>query len=239
MKRSKLALVAAALGALGVFDVVLGPLLIHAGVVSPIFGFQWLFGLGLLEGVLAGVVGLIALWRTRPAGQRSGRELAWVGVGCGALLLAVLVMAGRPGAGLPPINDITTDPADPPAFASDPAALDRDMTYPADFVEPATNAYSDLQPIRVTGDPAAALARVEETAKTLGWEVVTVDAEAGTLLARQTTAVFQFVDDVLVRVRPAGDGGSIVDVRSKSRDGRGDLGANAARIRSFTETLPR
>jgi uncharacterized protein (DUF1499 family) len=40
-------------------------------------------------------------------------------------------------------------------------------------------------------------------------------------------------------VRPAEGGGAIVDVRSKSRDGRGDLGANAARIRDFAETLPR
>ena len=48
MKRSKLALVAGVLGALGLFDVVMGPVLIHLGLVSPMFGFQWLFGLGLL-----------------------------------------------------------------------------------------------------------------------------------------------------------------------------------------------
>jgi uncharacterized protein (DUF1499 family) len=51
--------------------------------------------------------------------------------------------------------------------------------------------------------------------------------------------VFRFVDDVLVRVRPADGGGALVDVRSKSRDGRGDLGVNAARIRAFAEKLPR
>ena len=38
-----------------------------------------------------------------------------------------------------------------------------------------------------------------------------------------------------VRVRPAEDGGSVVDMRSKSRVGQGDLGVNAARIRAFTE----
>jgi uncharacterized protein (DUF1499 family) len=37
-------------------------------------------------------------------------------------------------------------------------------------------------------------------------------------------------------VRPA-DGGSVVDVRSKSRDGQGDLGANARRIRAFRTAL--
>jgi len=65
---------------------------------------------------------------------------------------------------------------------------------------------------------------------------VTVDAAAGTILARETTAIFQFVDDVVVRVRAAGEK-SEVDLRSKSRDGRGDLGANAARIRAFSEKI--
>ena len=43
----------------------------------------------------------------------------------------------------------------------------------------------------------------------------------------------------MVRVRPGEGGGAIVDVRSKSRDGRGDMGVNAARIRAFAEKLPR
>jgi hypothetical protein len=45
-----------------------------------------------------------------------------------------------------------------------------------------------------------------------------------------------FVDDIVVRVRPRPDG-SLVDVRSKSRDGQGDLGANAARIRQLANAL--
>jgi uncharacterized protein (DUF1499 family) len=113
------------------------------------------------------------------------------------------------------------------------------MAYPADFVPQVQQAYPDLATIRVSSDPAQALALSEQTARTLGWEVVAVDAAAGTLLARQTTKVFRFVDDVLVRVRPADGGGAEVDVRSKSRDGRGDMGVNAARIRAFAEKLPR
>jgi uncharacterized protein (DUF1499 family) len=113
------------------------------------------------------------------------------------------------------------------------------MTYPAEFVPQVQAAYPDLAPIRVPVDPARALALAEETARGLGWEVVRSDPAAGTLLARQTTRIFRFVDDVVVRVRPAEGFGSIVDVRSKSRDGRGDLGANAARIRAFAEKLPR
>ena len=50
------------------------------------------------------------------------------------------------------------------------------------------------------------------------------------------TAIFRFVDDIAIRVRPTASG-TVVDVRSKSRDGRGDLGANAERIRAFTSAF--
>jgi len=44
------------------------------------------------------------------------------------------------------------------------------------------------------------------------------------------------VDDISVRVRESG-GGAVVDIRSKSRDGKGDMGANAARIRAFRDWI--
>ena len=238
MQRSRLAVASGFLGALGVFDAVLGPVLIQLGLVKPLFGFQAFFGLGLLLGLIALLLSPFALRATR-AGLRSGRGLAWLGFGCGALLVAVLFVSARPGADLPRINDITTDLADPPAFASDPAGEGRDMAYPADFVPQVKAAYPDLAPIRVSSDTMQTLTRAEETARSLGWEVVAVDQAAGTLIARETSKLFRFVDDVLVRVRPADGGGAIVDVRSKSRVGQGDLGANAARIRRFAEQLPR
>ena len=240
-KRSIVAVVAGALGLLGIFDVILGPVLIHLGWVAPMFGFQWLFGLGLLEGLLALLLGLLALWRTRQASGRSGRPLAWIGVGAGSALVALLFVAARPGAGLPSINDITTDPADPPTFVSALQAAPnqgRDMSYPPEFAELQQAAYPDLAPIRASGSPAEVTDRARSTAESLGWEIVDVKPETGHLEARQTSAVFQFVDEVVIRVRPH-TGGSLVDVRSKSRDGRGDLGANAARIRAFSEALPR
>jgi uncharacterized protein (DUF1499 family) len=70
----------------------------------------------------------------------------------------------------------------------------------------------------------------------LGWEIIAEDPSTGRLEATDTSALFQFVDDVAVRIRPT-DGGVVIDVRSKSRDGRGDLGANAARIRAFRDAL--
>jgi uncharacterized protein (DUF1499 family) len=239
MRRSRLAVTSGFLGALGVFDAVLGPLLIQLGAVSPLFGFQAFFALGLLLGLVALLLSPFALRATRAAAGRTGRGLAWLGFGCGAVLVGVLALAAQPGAGLPPINDITTDLGDPPAFASDPAGLGRDMSYPPEFVPQVEAAYPDLVSLKVSSEPAEALALAEQTARELGWEVIEADPEGGTLLARQATKIFRFVDDVVVRVRPADGGGAVVDVRSKSRDGRGDLGANATRIRTFTAALPR
>ena len=54
--------------------------------------------------------------------------------------------------------------------------------------------------------------------------------------AAVTSPTFLFVDDIVVRVRPEGDG-SRIDVRSKSRDGKGDLGMNAKRIRAFARSV--
>ena len=48
--------------------------------------------------------------------------------------------------------------------------------------------------------------------------------------------MFGFKDDVVIRITPAGSG-SRVDVRSVSRVGRSDLGANARRIREFLRQL--
>ena len=107
----------------------------------------------------------------------------------------------------------------------------------ADIAE-TLSAYADLAPIRVGSPPDKALELAEQTARKLGWEIVEVDPSQGRLEARETSGIFRFVDDVVVRVRPRG-AGALVDVRSKSRDGRGDLGANAARIRAFAAEIPR
>jgi uncharacterized protein (DUF1499 family) len=235
MRRSRVAVLAGALGALGIFDIALGPVLIHAGWVSPMFGFQWMFGLGLLEAIAGLLLGLLGLYLTRAGSGLGGRGFAWTAVGCGAAAALILVLALRPGAGLPAINDITTDPDDPPRFS----ATERDTSYPAERFAPQQRAaYPDLAPIRVSSEPGEALALARETAESLGWEIVSIDPEAGLLEAREVSRIFRFVDDIAVRVRPM-QAGAVIDVRSRSRDGRGDLGANARRIRAFTAAIPR
>ncbi|HQX74726.1 MAG TPA: DUF1499 domain-containing protein, partial [Thermoflexales bacterium] len=70
-------------------------------------------------------------------------------------------------------------------------------------------------------------------ARSLGWQIHHTDAARGMLEASETTFWFGFTDDIVIRVRPHHEG-SRIDLRSVSRVGRGDLGANARRILRFS-----
>jgi hypothetical protein len=72
-----------------------------------------------------------------------------------------------------------------------------------------------------------------------GWRVVEADDRTGVVRVEATTPVFRFVDDVEILVGLDEDGQTRVDLTSASRAGRGDLGKNARRIRSFLRRLDR
>ncbi|HJO23193.1 MAG: DUF1499 domain-containing protein [Myxococcota bacterium] len=235
---SKLATLSSRLGIAAVVLLVLGPMLCQLGV-APMRGFG-VFAIGLIFGLAALVLGTVGLWLTRASAGRAGRGRALTGSGLGILVFAIVATAASPGRDVPPINDITTDTADPPEFiaaAEIPANRERDLAYPGpEFAEQQRAGYPDLVSQRLERPPVQALADVRAAAERLGWVVAAEDPTTGHLEATDTTRFFRFVDDVVVRVRPDGSG-SIVDIRSKSRDGRGDLGANAARIRALQGSL--
>jgi uncharacterized protein (DUF1499 family) len=190
-----------------------------------------LFLLGGLLGLVALLLALIALYTTRPATGRAGRGLAWGACGLGIAVLGGIAVAAGSGAGSPPINDITTDPSDPPQFSSP------DKMYPGEaFAQQQRAAYPDLVPIELDDPPDQAFAAVKSAMEGLGWQIVAADAGTGVIEATDTSRMFRFVDDIVVRIRPESSGAR-VDVRSKSREGRGDLGANAARIRRLRDVL--
>ena len=97
-------------------------------------------------------------------------------------------------------------------------------------------AYPDIETLVLGHPPDRVVELARETAEARGWAIVAVDTDAGRVEATETTSWFGFKDDIVVRVRPA-TGGARVDVRSVSRVGLGDLGANAARIREFLARL--
>ncbi len=211
----------------------------YIGLLPGYIGFR-IYAIGLLLGVVGLLVGLVGVWHTRASSARPGRGRALCGLGVGLALASIVIVNLGSLTNVPPINDITTDLDDPPSFSRAgrfEANRHRDLSYPGEaFTSQQRAAYPDLEPIRLNTPHETVFREAEAAAAALGWEISHRDAKLGVIEATDTTEIFQFVDDVVIRIRSVG-GGSVVDVRSKSRAGLGDLGANAARIRAFRAKL--
>ena len=227
-----LSLVAGALALLGMAGA-------YLGLIAPMTGFMLFVAGALLGGLLSVVVSLIGLVLSRGGRDPQGRTRALGGLAIGLGLLIVVLVAASNAGDAPPINDITTDLDNPPAFESARIVPDyegRDMSYPAEFVDIVRESYPDLKPLRLARPPDATFTGAIAAAESLGWEIVSRSASRRVFDAQDVSTIFRFVDDITVRIVADGPG-SRVDMRSKSRDGRSDLGANAARIRSFFDAL--
>jgi len=71
----------------------------------------------------------------------------------------------------------------------------------------------------------------------LGWEDVGVDPQQRKVRAQIRTPLLRFVDDLEARVEQTGPDSARLEVRSSSRIGRGDLGANARHVLDLYETV--
>jgi uncharacterized protein (DUF1499 family) len=141
----------------------------------------------------------------------------------------------------PPMHDITTDAADPPSFefaATMRAAEQGSSTaYPGDVAAAMQQKfYPDIEPATLDIPPAQAFAHALAVVKSKGWTIVEANPATGVIDAYDRSFWFGFTDDVAIRVEPAGTG-SRLDIRSGSRQGRGDFGVNAARVRGFLAAL--
>ena len=202
----------------------------------------------LLAGTLLAIVGMLVASARR---MRFARGPAMVAIAIGLLASGYLLSWIARARAAPPIHEISTDLADPPAFVA-VAALRRDAhaVNPSEYVsrvsapgggiievpELQRQRYPDIQPLRLRLAPAAALQAAQRAAQRLGWQIDAYVPGDGRLEATDTSAFFGFKDDVVVRVR-ASDAGSRLDVRSKSRVGLSDVGANARRVRAFLKLM--
>src|SRR6266851_7135664 len=141
---------------------------------------------------------------------------------------------------VPAIHDITTDTAHPPVFVALAAvrtAAPNGLAYAGAAVAAAQQqAYPDIGPSLSPLPPATLLAQAEGVARALGWEIVALDPPHGRLEATDTSLLFGFTDDIVLRIVPH-EPGSQLDIRSMSRVGRSDVGVNAQRIRRFLTQL--
>jgi uncharacterized protein (DUF1499 family) len=140
---------------------------------------------------------------------------------------------------LPKIHDISTDPSDPPTFeAMLPLrkGARNSVDYPATTAAEQHKGYPDIGPLTLPLAPPAAFERAVQAARAMGWDIVATAPEKLRIEATGTTLLFGFKDDVVVRITPQGQG-SVVDVRSLSRVGGSDFGANAKRVRAYLQRL--
>lgn len=234
-----MASIALILSLLASFVALLGPVSANLGLVAPLTGF-YLFVLGALPGgLLTIVLGLIGLYLARGGDDPTARTRSLGALAIGLGLVIVVLGAASTAGDAPPINDITTDLEDPPAFASPlvvPEYKARNMNYPEEFVEVVRTSYPDLAPLRIDAPPDEIYERAITIAESFGWTIVARSDDDRVFDAQDESSLFRFVDDITVRIVPDGEG-SKVDMRSKSRDGQSDLGANAARIRTFFDAL--
>ena len=192
--------------------------------------------------MLAGVAASV-IWRVgfRGAGQAFLASVLAVGLMGYPAYLTALAFA------LPRINDVSTDLVSPPSFLhtarTRAAGVGAEPPQPSDATRAAQSAaYPDLQTVKVEMDVLAAYRLALSVATDLGWRIVDLQppSPAGggsaAIEAIDKSLFFGFPSDVVIRVKP-GATSTAIDLRSCSRVGGHDFGANAERIRKFVAAL--
>ena len=189
--------------------------------------------------VLFAFAAFIVIWRQGLGGL--GRAL--LGSFLGLALLAYPAYLGTRAMRLPEIFDITTDTTNPPRFEVLARLRPRGRTdYPGQAVAALQRAaYPDVVPLELDVPTKTAYDTALALVTKRKWNVVdsrtpTLARRDGVIEAVARTPIMGFRDDVVIRVTPLGQG-TRIDVRSASRVGAHDLGANASRIRSLLEDI--
>ena len=196
---------------------------------------RWAFWFA-LAGALLSAAGLVI------AGARPRRTLlaAVIGtvVGVGAAYIPWSLK--QTAEALPYIHDISTDTANPPEFVA-AAKLrkpgDHPVTYDGkEVADLQRKAYPDLVSLTTSAPREKVFEAAKAAIASMGMQVADADLAQGRIEANQSSLLYGFTDDMVVRIASGADG-TKVDVRSKSRVGRSDLGQNAKRIRAFVQRL--
>ncbi len=198
--------------------------------------------IAMLAAMLAGSAAVV-IWR----GGLRGAGQALFGFALAAALIGYPGYLGVEAFVLPPINDVSTDLASPPGFLiSTKARAARVGAEPPPSSEETRaaqrGAYPDIETIRVEMDSTEAYRVALSAASDLGWRIV--DAEppnlagdgAALIEAIDRSLFFGFFSDIAIRIRP-GAVDTAIDVRSVSRVGKHDFGANGRHVRRFLEAV--
>lgn len=214
------------------------------------YGYQWnVWSLGMAFTLLTysayaaiglAVINLISVWFLR---KSKAKAIVYVvfSLIITATVAGTAVYWQQRAQSVPPIHDITTDLNNPPEFSA-MVRLRADAPNPPEYAGPETaemqrESYPEIQPLTVSHDVQDVIDAAVMMISEREWKLVAVNRKEGRIEATETLPWFGFKDDVVLRFTQTDMGGTIVDMRSKSRIGRGDVGVNAQRIEDFLEEL--
>jgi uncharacterized protein (DUF1499 family) len=146
------------------------------------------------------------------------------------------VITTRPVINMAPrINDVATSLTDPPQFVAKPSLNPLPETFKPKFKE----AYaSQLRALRASCSRQEAFDACKKAASEMPrWTIEKEDAASGLLEGHAATKILRFKDDFVIRVADEAGGRVRIDMRSKSRLGKSDFGANAARTSEFMQRV--
>lgn len=197
----------------------------------------------LLTAVLVFVVSLVMVFIAHKHGLSANRNLLLIAMGLSLIPMVVMVPQLQAARSVPAIHDITTDTDNPPTFdeivhireyAPNSLEYGDDQGSPEELASKQKEAYPEIKSLKTNLSVAKATEQTQLVLESQGLDIINVDQSKGIVEATATTKWFGFKDDMVVRITPDGSG-SVVDVRSVSRVGQSDIGANAARIKRFLE----
>lgn len=192
-----------------------------------------LLAVSMLGSLLIQIINAIWLYRKPAAGTKTALRYASL-FALPPLVLVAMVLRGD-GTGGAAIHNISTDLENPPQFI---AAIEQrgensnPLAYTPQIAAIQKAHFPAVSSLQSTLAPVDAFAQAVVTAQTMGWSIYAQDQEAGRIEAVDTTFWFGFKDDIVIRIQ-ATENGSVIDLRSVSRVGRSDLGANAQRILDY------
>lgn len=131
----------------------------------------------------------------------------------------------------PRMNDVATDLHDPPQFV----IKNKLNPLPEEFKARIFEHYKEqLRALEAVCAKNTAFEACKSSAERMPrWTIEKADAEAGILEGHSSTKLMRFKDDWVIRLRDGDNSRVRIDMRSKSRLGKSDFGANAARISEF------
>jgi uncharacterized protein (DUF1499 family) len=192
--------------------------------------------------ILSALAAFVVIWRS----GRKGAGQAFAGLILALLLLAYPGYLVEESMRLPRLPDISTDLADPPGFSLSERALEaRGGKTPPSIAltlrKVQLKAFPEIQPILLDLDAPEAFDAAVKAVMAAGWKIVEQQPPGGRsglghIDAIATSFILGFPSDITLRLRPLA-GQTRVDIRSVSRFGLFDFGANPRNISNFEAAL--